>query len=476
MISGYADGEESSRRWAILSGMACRFESDMMASDTIYALSSGQGIAGIAVIRVSGSSASVVLSELTGGIPAPRRAVLRLIRDPRNGEILDRAMVLWLPGPRSSTGEDMAEFQVHGSRAVVAALLAVLGGFDGVRPAEAGEFTRRAFGNGRMDLVEVEGLADLLDARTARQRRLAVHHLLGEASSVFESWRAGLIAALAHVEAAVDFADEEGVAAAALAGLKREVTVLSSEMAAALGMAERAAEIRSGIRVALVGMPNTGKSSILNVLTRREAAIVSSRPGTTRDVIEVLIELDGMAVSVSDTAGLRDGAEDEIELIGMSKTRDQIRDADVIVWVAAHDVPGSMSTGMSVQPTLWLLNKADSLQADSGLYRNELATEGWLFVSARTGDGMAEFVEALVSIVRQRYDQADNALIVRERQKQAIYESIRYLNDSVMHAESQLELVAEDLRKAAHALGRVTGRIDVEELLSVIFSEFCIGK
>ncbi|MGH6908206.1 MAG: tRNA uridine-5-carboxymethylaminomethyl(34) synthesis GTPase MnmE [Aestuariivirga sp.] len=443
----------------------------MTSGDTIYAVSSGAGKAGIAVIRVSGGGAAEAITGMTGSLPGPRRAVLATIRNPGTGEVLDRGIVLWLPGPQSVTGEDVAEFHVHGSAAVISGVFAAFGRYGNMRPAEPGEFTRRAFANGRMDLVEAEGLADLLSARTPKQRQQAIYHLMGAASSIYEDWRLKLLGILARVEAAVDFADEEGVAETALANVRGDIALLAGEMAAALDSVDRAAAIRQGIKVVLAGLPNTGKSSLLNALARREAAIVSSRPGTTRDVIEVEVEIEGLAVVLTDTAGLREHSPDEIETIGIARTRRELDGADLVVWVSSPDVEGSDMPWSGVEPALRVLNKMDLIEAGSGLFNM-----GAIAISAQSGAGVPEMLAELGRLVRAKYGQAEHGAIVRDRQKHAVAESIRYLNESMSHDASQLELAAEDLRKAAHSLARITGRIDVEDLLSAIFSEFCIGK
>ena len=442
----------------------------MTSSDTIYAASSGAGRAGIAVVRVSGPQAAEALRTMAGNLPAPRQAVVRKLSDPAKEDTLDQAVVLWLPGPRSVTGEDVAEFHVHGSAAVIAGLFAAFNTIRGLRPAEAGEFTRRAFANGRIDLVEAEGLADLLNARTSRQRQQAMHHLMGDASSVYDNWRLKLLAILARVEAAVDFVEEEGVAEAAIANVRSDIVALADAMASALESAGKAVAIREGIKVVLAGLPNTGKSSLLNALAKREAAIVSSRPGTTRDVIEVVVEIEGLAVTLTDTAGLRDDSPDEIETIGISRTHRELGEADLVVWVGSPDVADSSTPWSQVQPSLRVLNKVDLITPGAAHFPSSLA------ISARSGAGVAELIAELARLVREKYGQSGHPVIVRDRQKQAVKESIRYLNDSLSHGPAQLELAAEDLRKVAHSLGRITGRIDVEDLLAAIFSEFCIGK
>ncbi len=445
----------------------------MTISDTIYAQSTGAGIAGIAVIRVSGPAAGLVLDKHAGGRPEARKASLRRLVDPASNEIIDRAVVLWMPGPNTVTGEDVAEFHVHGSQAVAAALFAAFNRFDRIRPAEAGEFTRRAFANGRMDLVEAEGLADLLRARTEMQRRQALNHLLGEASSVYEAWRGQLIGILAHVEATLDFTDEEGVADAAIRDVGPKTAALAASMSDALAIADRASAIRTGVKVVLAGAPNTGKSSLLNAIAARDAAIVSPRPGTTRDAIEVMIDLRGMPVILTDTAGLRAEAGDEIEEIGMARTKRELDGADVVVWVSAPDISESHPPVAGAIPHLWVHNKSDLLQLSGPDLQ---LSENALLVSSRTGAGLPEMLASLTELVKREFRHAEDSVIVRVRQKQAIAESIRYLNDSLRYDREHLELRAEDLRKAAHCLGRVTGRIGVEDLLDSIFSEFCIGK
>ncbi len=440
-------------------------------TDTIYALSSGAGMAAIAIVRASGPAAGVLLDDIAGPRPGPRQASRRVIRDPVSHEVIDHGIVLWFPGPKSATAEDLCEFHVHGSPAVIDGLFALLNRYHGVRPAEPGEFTRRAFANGQMDLVEIEGLADLLKARTAGQRRLAVHHLMGDASSIYDRWRHDLVGILARVEAAVDFSDEEDIAASALNGLSASIGALASSMREALQTASQARAIRDGIRVVLAGLPNTGKSSLLNTLANRDVAIVSSMPGTTRDVIEVMIDLDGLPVVLTDTAGLREHVRDDIERMGIARTQAQLQVADIVIWVSSSDIAASSIPPDGVTPDLVLLNKADLLPNVLGEIQN-----GVFPVSSVTGAGIAAMVEHLTHIVRRRYGSAEMSVVVRARQSRAIEESIRHLNNSLRHGFSNVELVAEDLRKSAHCLARVTGRIDVEDLLETIFAEFCIGK
>ena len=447
----------------------------MSATDTIYGLSSGNGMAGVAVVRMSGPLAGPVLKDVAGGLPAARVFSLRKLKNSASGELIDVAVVVWCPGPGSATGEDVAEFQVHGSRAVLAELFSAFGGVAGVRAAEPGEFTRRAYSNGKMDLVEVEGLADLLASRTREQMRQAIGQFSGEASGVFEGWRAQLIEIIAAVEAAIDFSEEDGVAGAALANLERQAGRLVAAMEKALREGRRAQVIRDGVKVVLCGLPNTGKSSLLNVLAQREAAIVSAIPGTTRDVIEVQLDLSGIPVILTDTAGLRVESPDEIERIGMARSRLEVAGGDVVVWVSSPDIEGSEGVEEGVRPDLLIGNKSDLLGGDLRLPRNDLGLPRYA-VSSKSGSGVDAFLSDLAAMAARCYGSVEQPVVVRDRQVHAIADSIRYLNDAQRHGSHELELIAADLRGAADALGRITGRIGVEEWLGAIFSRFCIGK
>ena len=443
----------------------------MNSSDTIFAVSSGSGIAGISVIRMSGPGTSQIFADVAGELPRPRLASVRQLRDPKSNEIIDQALVLWMPGPKSSTGEDVGEFHVHGSIAVVESLLKIFGRYDGARLAEAGEFSRRAFINDRMDLVEAEGLGDLLQARTEVQRRLAMHHVLGAASSTYEIWRGELIAILARLEAAIDFVDEEGVAEAALADVKLRTENLLGTLTKAVAESERAGAVRSGIKIVFAGAPNVGKSSLLNLVAAREAAIVSSRPGTTRDVIEVSIALGGVPVILTDTAGLRTGSDDEIENIGITRAWSEVAAADILVWISAADVPETQE----LRPAAFrVLNKSDLLTDQSIRLRNDLGNVHR--VSAKTGEGIVELIAELQNLVVKMVGGVEHTAIVRARQRSAVEDSIRHLNDSLLYKAEQIELAAECVRRASHSIARITGRVDVEDLLGSIFGEFCIGK
>lgn len=443
----------------------------MTAAETIFALSTGTGRSGVAVIRLSGPGTSGVLAKMTGKLPDPRELALRTIRDPATGEVLDKAMIVWLPGPRSFTGEDCGEFHLHGSPAVVAAVLGALSASTLARPAEPGEFTRRAFLNGKMDLVEVEGLADLLDARTANQRRQAYRQASGLASGVFESWRQQLLLVRADIEAVIDFADEPGVADEAAPGIDSRINALRLEISAALERSAVAEIIRDGARVVLSGLPNTGKSSLLNAIARREAAIVSDIPGTTRDAIEVALDIRGIPVILTDTAGLRESAADAVEAEGIRRSRAHISEADVLIWVWSGDVPDS-AVPNGLTPDLVVHNKVD---LDSGLPRND-ALEHRLAVSAVSGTGLSELIDHLSGLLNSRFGRIEPGVLTSARQKAVAERSIRFLNDALGVAPSNLELKAEEIRRASEEIGRLTGRVDVEEWLGAIFSRFCIGK
>ena len=444
--------------------------------DTIYALASGSGMVALSVIRLSGDRSHLAVKALAGELVVPRRCYLRALRDPMTAEVLDQAMVIRFEAPASFTGEDGAEFHIHGGRAVQSGVLLALSRVDGLRLAEPGEFTRRAIRNGKMDLVEAEGLGDLLWAQTSGQRRQAMSQLLGDASSVFESWREQLLLIRAEIEAAVDFADEAGVAEAAQQGIDGGIQLLLSEMEQAVSRSAMASAIRDGVRVVLAGLPNTGKSSLLNALVRRDAAIVSAVPGTTRDAIEVFLDLGGIPVILTDTAGLRDDVSDMAEAEGIRRSRTRMADAHVMVWVASPDVPGSEEYDQNAAPDILVRNKCDIAESNSRLIRNEDSIRPHVMLSATTGEGVEDFLRILTDLSRQRFISEESPVVVTERQRLVTLEAIESLKKSATHGSGSLELKAEDIRCAADAVGRLTGRAGVEEWLGVIFSRFCIGK
>ncbi len=395
-----------------------------------------------------------------------RVATVMAVRRASTGQKLDRGIVVWFPGPASFTGEDAAEFHLHGSVGVVRLFLDELRMLDGVRPAEAGEFSRRAFANGKLDLVEIEGLADMLDAETSAQVRQALFHVDGEASKVFSTWRQAISTTLAYVEASIDFTDQEGVEAAARAEIKRSLLETRGELESARLSFGRGRRTRLGARVVLVGAPNAGKSSLMNAIAARDVAIVSREAGTTRDVVEVSLDLNGCAVELADTAGIREDFDSEPERIGIERSRVRAGEADIVLSVA--------STG-----TKWLELGLDSetirIWTKSDVGMDPRAEEADHVVSAITGDGISGLIDDLADRLGSMSGQQEPALLVRERQVHAVESCLEHLSRASAD-DLELELVAEELRSAARALERLIGRIDVEDLLDAIFSRFCIGK
>ena len=448
--------------------------------DTIFALSSGRPPAAIAVVRMSGPRAGDALKVLAGRLPEPRKAALARVRDPASGEAIDEALALWFPGPNSETGEDIAELQLHGGRAVIAAVLGALGRIEGLRPAEAGEFTRRAFENGRLDLTAVEGLADLIGAETEAQRRQAYRQLKGLLGKRAETWRARMIEVLALVEARIDFSDEADVPEDLIGPALKIVQGLRDEIADALAGAARGERLRDGLVVAIAGPPNAGKSTLLNRIARREAAIVSPIPGTTRDVIEVHLDLDGYPVTLLDTAGIRD-SDDPVEQEGVRRARQRASEADLVLWVYDANDDSVQASPLSGSVTKWMVrNKVDLLASGQ---RNELKKSSEFNISnivfdlsATTGIGVAEFLAQLGDYAKS-YFGVESSLLTRERHRKALNLTQSALDRALAEGPSGREdIVAEELRLAAQSLGRLTGQVDVENILDVIFRDFCIGK
>ena len=435
-------------------------------SDTIYALSSGVGKAGVAVIRVSGSRASELARSFCGELPEPRKVALRRLRALSDGQAIDEAIVVWFPGPASFTGEDVVEFHVHGSAGVVRWLFEELRDHGGCRPAEAGEFSRRAFVNGRLDLVEAEGLADVLDADTRQQVTQALFHVDGHASEVFGRWRAELVKVLALVEACIDFSDEEGVEAAARPEIMSVLAGLRSAMTAEVAGSQRGRRVRQGCRVVLAGGPNAGKSSLMNAIAARDVAIVSRHAGTTRDVVEVSLDLGGHAVELADTAGLRDDSDSEVEVLGIERSLQRVEEADLVLVVAAPDVAWPALKIDSDAIRVW--NKSDVAGSSDGDGAD-------VSVSARTGEGLQALLRMIETRVASLSEGSEPALLVRDRQIHAVKQCLVHL-DAAIDETLPLEIVAEEVRSAARLLERLVGKIDVEDLLDDIFSRFCIGK
>jgi tRNA modification GTPase len=445
---------------------------------TIFALSSGRPPAAVAVVRICGPRARDALQALIGKIPEPRRAALARVRDPSNGEVIDQALALWFPAPHSETGEDMAELQLHGGRAVIAATLKALSRIEGLRPAEPGEFTRRAFENGKLDLTAVEGLADLIGAETEAQRRQAYRQLTGLLGQRAETWRKRLIEALALVDARIDFSDEADVPEDLIRPALEIARGLRGEIAEALAGAGRGEQLRDGLVVAIAGPPNVGKSTLLNRIARREAAIVSPIAGTTRDVIEVHLDLDGYPVTLLDTAGIRD-SDDPVEQEGVRRARARAADSDLLVWV--FDTRASVEDADSRPniPSLatWMVRNKIDLLPQSEKQKNEFIQSDLNFnISAATGEGMNRLLNRLGQYARDFFG-LEPALVSRERHRRALQATLDALNRAINEGVNGPEdIIAEELRAAANTLGRLLGRVDVEDILDVIFRDFCIGK
>jgi tRNA modification GTPase len=438
---------------------------------SIYALSSGHGKAGVAVIRISGPRTGFALHAMAGGLPKPRVAWLAAIRNPETGDVLDRGLVLWFPAPRSFTGEDMAELHVHGGRAVLEAVLRALAGLTGLRLAEPGDFARRAFENGKLDLTAAEGLADLIDAETEAQRRQALRQADGALRSLYDGWRERLIAASAMLEAELDFADEADVPESIAATARPAVETLARELAAHLQDARGGEILRDGFHVVIAGPPNAGKSSLLNALARRDAAIVSAEAGTTRDVIEVRLDLGGYPVVLMDTAGIRE-AGGEIEREGIRRTLDRMRGADLVLWMQDASLPSPSSVAHpepeGARPAIRIASKSDLA---TGRPQGDAVP-----ISAKTGEGLDRLLDMLLDHMRSRIASAEGAAITRARHRAGLTEAHAALLDFIGGDANAIELRAEDLRRAATAIGRITGRVDVEDILDKIFADFCIGK
>jgi len=535
--------------------------------ETIYALSSGRPPAAIAVVRISGPRAGAALKALTGRIPDPRKAALARVRG-RDGEIVDQALALWFPGPQSETGEDVAELQLHGGHAVVAAVFAALAQIDGLRPAEAGEFTRRAFENGKLDLTAVEGLADLVMAETEGQRRQAFRQMTGALRDRAENWRTQLIQALALVEARIDFSDEADVPQDLVTPALQIARSLEGDIASVLAEGNRGERLREGFVVAIAGPPNAGKSTLLNRIAKREAAIVSPYAGTTRDVIEVHLDLGGLPVTFLDTAGIRE-TDDPVEREGVRRARERAAGADLILWIVeAGETSRPDEAGNGMRPDVAV--NASRLSDDAGdigrspgagagissrslggretggvthlpsdvgvllskeseltpvwLIRNKIDLQQWLIqrnehsvqqegksepsvrvnrpvrnmvnkgltgkseielisnesefgISAKTGEGFDVLLNALARHAEKFLAGAESAVVTRERHRRTLQDALTALRRALVPELSNREdLLAEELRLAARALGRLTGRVDVDDVLDVIFRDFCIGK
>ncbi len=431
----------------------------MTQGSTIFALASAGGRAGLAVVRVSGPGAGAALAALAGNKPQPRRASVRRLS--WQGATLDKALLLWFPGPDSFTGQDVAEFHIHGGRAVREALFAAFLEL-GLVPAEPGEFSRRAVENGRLDLTRAEAVADLAEAQTPAQLRQALRQHEGGLADLYEGWRSGLIGALASAEAAIDFSDD-GVEETELIAARAAVSEIIQEIQRHTEDFGRGEVLREGLRLAIVGPPNAGKSSLINALARRDIAIVSETPGTTRDVIGVRLELGGYLLHVSDTAGLRD-SNDAIEAEGVRRARAEAASSHLTLLLLDGSEPANIPDGIEPDLTVW--NKSDLPAFKKG--------DG-ISLSLKSGEGLAQLLAALTALVEKRLETKDESpALSRPRHRHALNEALA----SLRHAQDakEPELFAEDLRLASRAIGRITGSVDVEEILDSVFRDFCIGK
>lgn len=450
---------------------------------TIFALSSGRPPSAIAIVRLSGPQARAVLAALAGKMPEPRLATRVLLHD-LDDQPIDDSVVLWFPRPASATGEDVAEFHVHGGRAVLAALFATLSSFENVRAAEPGEFTRRAFENGKIDLTEAEALDDLIHADTERQRRQALRQLKGVLGDKVRNWRARIIETSALIEAAIDFSDEGDIPEELIMPALAQVQSLLEEIKEVLDAQGRSERLREGLVVAISGPPNVGKSTLMNYLARREVAIVSPHAGTTRDVIEVQLDLDGYPVTLIDTAGIRQ-TDDPVELEGVRRARMRAAEADLVLWMTdpEHQHSTIAKDSRAADASVWVIRNKIDLDEGSRIIPNEsaieLAAEGSsteFRISASRGEGIPALITALVSFALEYFGSGEGALIGRERQRNLLQQSMNALQRCMSAAGEGEELAAEELRAASYFLGRLLGRIDVEDILDAIFREFCIGK
>ena len=450
---------------------------DLGSSDTIYALSSGLPPAGVAVIRLSGPHCRFALETMYVSIPEPRKAAVRKLYRGEDRTLLDEALVLYFQAPASFTGEDVIELHCHGGRAVVEAVLRELSLIDGLRLAEPGEFTKRAFFEDRINLVGVEGLSDLIQAETESQRQLALYQTAGGLADTYDKWRAELIRLRSYLEAEFDFPDEDDVPGSVSDQVWARVQALALELEEAIGGSKFAERIRDGVNIVLAGKPNAGKSSLLNVLSRRDVAIVSAQSGTTRDILDVNLDLAGIAVRLSDTAGLRE-TEDEVEKIGVERARGRLSEADLILYlVDCQEIEDLKSVELEElkqldTEILVVGTKTDCLPIHAD---QSIRSRFDHMISSTSFDGIEELLSVLQEKVKALTGNGESLIAVRERHRVALQGCVNCLENALIE-RPEIELRAEELRKAADVLAKVTGRVDVDDLLDVIFREFCIGK
>jgi tRNA modification GTPase len=442
---------------------------------TIYALSSGPGISGIAVIRVSGKNTAEVIKKLTGSkIPPPRVATLKKFNKNGKKELIDEGVILWFPGPNSYTGEDLAEFHVHGSRAVIKAMHSAISKINNCRLAEPGEFTKRAFQNGRINLLKAESIADLISAETEIQRKQALKIMSGKSSDQFNLWREQLLKILSHIEAKIDFPDEN-LPKNIINEIRKTSNNILIEIKKTLNDQKVGERIREGFRIAIVGPTNSGKSSLLNYLSKRDVAIVSEIAGTTRDVIETHLNLDGYPVVVSDTAGIRD-SKNEIEKMGIKIALNRAEDADLkLVIVSAKNVNFTgVLKGLLTKNAVLVVNKSDLMK---GKFNSKFKKYEHVLISIKKDSNLNKLISKIKNKLKNKFTTAEDILITRERHRQNLINCVHHLEKFEKKKSAQdFDKAAEDLRLATRHLGMIVGKVDVEELLGSIFNDFCIGK
>ena len=451
----------------------------MVIKATIFALATGRGRAGVAVIRVSGPKAADTILILTRqDLPEPRAATLRTLVDVNDKRVLDRALVLWFPGPGSFTGEDIAEFHVHGGRAVITGLTDSLAKLPGLRVAEAGEFTRRAVENSKMDLTAAEGLIDLINAETEAQRCQALRQMGGALSELYEIWRSSLLRAQAMIEVGIDFADESDVGDNVTSGVRDILYGTAKDIANHLNDAQRGERLRDGMHVAIIGAPNVGKSSLLNALVSRNVAIVSDLAGTTRDILETHLDIEGYPVTIADTAGLRD-SNDVIEMEGIRRAEGRAATADlkIAMFDCTSKAPDAATMQMVDAATVVAINKLD-LSMPTWDVKCLPPHARCFFISVQNNVGLDDLFVDLKQRAELMMDGHGAPVITRLRHRTALVEARDALDQTMQAMDKQLDLalVAESLRYVVRAIGRITGRVDVEDLLDSVFKDFCIGK
>lgn len=433
-----------------------------MNDQTIVALSSGSLPSGVAVVRLSGSACDFISQQMLGAILEPRVAFLKSIKDPGSYEELDRGIVIAFKTPQSFTGEDCLEFHLHGGRAVVEAVINVICQFKNVRLAEPGEFCKRAFENGKLDLTEVEGIADLVSSETEAQRKQALAQSRGDSRETYEGWRKRLIHMRALIEAELDFSEEEDIPEEISKEGFAQVLLLKQEIENHLDDNKVGEIIRDGFKIALMGKPNAGKSSLLNALAKRDVAIVTDEAGTTRDVLDVHLDIDGFAVIISDTAGLRE-SDNIVETEGIKRAQLKGQEADLVIWLT--DINDEAELNTDFDNALQVISKDDSLSVTDSIS-----------ISVTHENGLEKFLSEVKNQIRNKVGNREGVLISRLRYREALVDCVGHLSFVIDNEISDIELKAETLRHASDCIGRITGKIDVEDLLDVIFSEFCVGK